>query len=633
MSQGFQSVKDGLKSTPSQPGCYLMKDFSGEVFYVGKAKNLRARLKSYFYGQDVRIFVQFLEQILADIETVVVNNDIEALILERELIKKYHPRFNIMLRDDKNYILLKLKRPKEIGNKKIRYPRLEIVRKVKKDGARYFGPYPAAGHLRTMVELIDKYFLLRSCNDKVIENRVRPCIQYQIERCSAPCVYEVPSYNEEIEDVILFLNGNHKTITKRLTEKMWDFSKNEQFEAAVRVREQLQAVEKSLTKQVVSDANKKIDQDIIGIARRGPEVEISKILVKDGAWHKHTNLALSDQPFPLEEILRSYVQQFYGDPKPYEEIPHQILLPFDIKDELIGVCKLLEESSGHKVKFLSPTKGKAKKLVDIANKNALISLETRLSKNKSITQALDNLKNILGLKIPPRRMECIDISVIQGADAVGSCVVFIDGMPEKKHYRSFKIKKISGMDDFSMIHEVVQRRLRQAIKEEEMPDLLIVDGGLGQLNAALKALEEENILISHQGLFIIGMAKARTIKSEKGEHISVSHSDERIFLPGQPDAIILKPHTHERYLMERIRDEAHRFAIKAHRKLRDKRTITSEILNIPGVGQKTTLNLLRYFGSLKQIKNASITDLLSVKGIRKKQAQNIYEWLKKAPNK
>lgn len=627
MERGFQYVFEKIKGITTEPGCYLMKDHDGEIFYIGKAKNLRSRLKSYFLGTDTRIFVQYLEHILSDIEIMVVRNDIEALVLERELIKQYMPRFNIMLKDDKNYILLKLKRPQAAGKRKDIYPRLEIVRKSKKDNARYFGPYPSANRLRTTVDLINKHFMLRTCVDKVIDNRARPCIQFQIGRCPAPCVYDVPDYSLEVENTALFLGGNYQEIEKRLNKKMWALSEHEQYEAAAKIRDQLEAIKTSLTSQVVSEVNRKRNQDIIGLHRMGPEVEIVQLLIRNGTWHLSHNYEFSDQPFPSEEILRAFMHQAYGE-KPVEDIPHDIMICLPLGTELSALNLDLEARVGRKVHIFSPQKGKQRRLVEIASKNAEVALAERIKLENANERAIVALQAKLHLKMKPARIECVDISLIQGTDPFGSVVVFIDGQPDKSRYRLFKIKTVPGMDDFAMIHEVVSRRIKRGIADGDLPDLLLIDGGRGQLNAALKAINDANLLVSTENFYVAGIAKARALKGTLDDGIAVEHSSERLFTPDHVDPLPLEPHTFERYLVERIRDEAHRFALSAHRRGRQKRVLSSELLTIPGIGKKRALLLLKHFGSVRSIKAASVDDIALVLRVNVEKAHEILQILK-----
>lgn len=618
MEQGFQYVKAKLSSITNEPGCYLMKDAGGEIFYIGKAKNLRARLKSYFLGTDTRIFVQFLENILSDIEILVVHNDTEALILERELIKKHQPRFNIHLKDDKNYILLKLKRIKT-GKRRDLYPKLEVVRKAKKDGARYFGPYPSASKLRTTVDLINKYFMLRTCQDKVIDNRMRPCIQHQIGRCFAPCVYDVPAYQKELETIDLFLSGHHQEIKKRLNEKMWALSQNEQFEAAAKVRDQIDAIDTSLKSQVVSEVNRKRDQDIIGFYREGPNVEIVQIQIRGGSWHQSHNYSFTDQHFPSTEILRSFMNQAYAED--LKDIPHDILLSLPITDELLGLKTELEKRSERLLHIVCPQKGKQRKLVELADKNARLALTEQNRQKDAQAQSLAALRDKLDLTILPSRIECIDISLIQGSEPYGSIVAFTDGLPDKSRYRLHKIKDVSGMDDFAMIYEVVFNRIKKGLTAGDLPDLLLIDGGKGQLGAALKAIEDNNYFVKKDTFYVAGIAKARTLKADDPN--TIERSSERLFVPENPDPIMLLPHTFERYLVERIRDEAHRFALTAHRRARKNRSLKSELLDLPGIGKIRAVKLLRHFKSVKALKEASAKEVSEVIKISEEKAQSL----------
>jgi excinuclease ABC subunit C len=612
MESAFHNIKKDLSLYPTEPGCYLMYDHRGEIFYIGKAKNIKNRLKSYFLGTDTRIFVQYLEHILAEIKTMVVRNEVEALLLERELIKKHLPKFNILLKDDKNYILLKLARPKESARKKLSYPRLEIVRKTKKDGARYFGPYPSANRLRTTVELINKYFGLRTCADHVIENRARPCIQFQIGRCPAPCVFDVPEYGQEVDNVGLFLSGQSQEIIGRLTEKMRALSESEQFESAARVRDQITAVKTSLVNQAVTNVNQRASQDIIGFARRGPHVQIVQMSVRQGALLKSQTFSFNEQPFPDEEVLSAFIHQAY-DMEHCHDWPAEILLPLPITAELHALGEAIFAATQKRVHFLAPVRGDKKRLVEIAHKNALQALTEVLAKITADLSGLEALQKLLGLGMVPKRLECMDISLIQGTDPYGSSVVFIDGQPDKSKYRIFGVKTVSGMDDFAMMHEVVSRRLARGIKEGNLPDLLLVDGGKGQLNAALRAAQDNNLLVDPQGFYIAGIAKARTQKEEHvGHEHDVLHSQERLFVPGESEPIILKPHTFERYLVEHIRDEAHRFALTAHRKKRDKKTRKSVLLDIPGVGKNSAIALLKHFGSIHKVRKATVSEIAEV---------------------
>lgn len=624
MKKGFQYVKAKVKELTTEPGCYIMKDRDGKIFYIGKAKNLRSRLKNYFAKTDSRLFVQLLEHMLWDLEIIEVRNDTEALLLERDLISKHKPRFNIMLKDDKNYILLKLKRIKK-NSSKLRdlFPKLEIVRKAKKDQARYFGPYPSASRLRTTIELINKYFLLRTCPDNVLENRVRPCIQYQIGRCLAPCVFDGQSYGQELENVAYFLSGQTKDLIKNLKNKMWTLADSNNFEGAAKIRDQIQAIETSMASQVIKEVNQRKKQDIIGFSRHNEKISIVQIILRDGAWQHSINHFFDNQPFADEEVLISFLESFYGQA---QDLPQEIILPAPVaKGELSALMELFKQKSAHQTKLIHPQKGRKIKLLEIANKNAHSLLKENISSKETSDASLLALQNFMGLSQKPMEIECIDISLIQGTDPYGSLVHFSHGRANKKAYKIYKIKTVLGMNDFAMIKEVVSRRLKHGIKNNDLPDLLLIDGGKGQLNAALEACAEADIIVSPEGFMVAGIAKARTLANESE---NISRSDERLFLPGQKEAISLPLNSKERHLVENIRDEAHRFALKHHRSQRSKRHLKSSLLEIPGVGKKRALTLLKEFGSVALIKNASAQEIAKAIKVSEADAQKILDHLK-----
>lgn len=627
MTPEFEALKERIKSLPTEPGCYIMKDHKGKIFYIGKAINLRNRVRSYFTGQDTRTFVKFLGKILADIDIIMVRNGTEALLLEQTLIQKHKPKFNILLRDDKSYILLKLNYPskKPDAPKHDQYPRLEIVRKTNKDKAKYFGPYPSASQLRMTLHLINKNFQLRTCNDQVIDRRNRPCIQHQIGRCLAPCVYEVPQYQDELNTVTMFLNGQTSEIIERLTHKMWLSSEQENYEQAAKIRDQIEAIQKSLEEQTVNIAGSTRNQDVIAAVRTGPFLEIVHLVVRKGRTLGSQHYSFENQEFPTEELVSSFLLQRYKSAAP-SDIPEEILLSTKIDDTAI-LSDALSEQKGSKVTLLYPQRGKLKKLVDIAVKNAHEALQTHLAQKETHLKALDALQCKLGLKKPPRVIECFDVSLFQGTDAVASQVCFSDGMPDKNRYRKYHIKTVQGTDDFAMLYEVITRRLKRALQDEDFPDLMLVDGGKGQLGVALAACKDLGIEVNKDKFYVAGIAKSR-IKEPTGASEDVEHTFERLFIPGVKDPLNLLPHTAERYLVERIRDEAHRFAITFHRNKRAKRTLRSQISQIPGVGEKRGQMLLKHFGSIQNLVQASLDDLMKVKGVSKDLAERIHEHLK-----
>jgi excinuclease ABC subunit C len=636
MPSAYENIKSRLSEFPDEPGCYLMKDKRGKIFYIGKAKNLKRRIKSYFLGTDERPFVAWLEHILVELDTIVVRNETESMLLEQTLIRQHKPRFNILLKDDKNYILLRLdSRPaKPEAARHRRYGRLEIVRQAKNDGARYFGPYPSATQLRTTLHLINKYFHLRSCSDDVIDHRGRPCIQHQIGRCPAPCVREIPTYGQEVENVTLFLNGQSKEIKRRLEHLMWQAAKEENYESAARLRDQARAVDASLAKQAVTQANSRKHQDVIAMARRGDQVEFVQLVVRKGRTLGAAHFSFGEQTFPSAELMSHFLLQLY-ERTDAKDLPHEILVSVDLKEESNALEDYLLNVRHHKVKVLHPQRGKKADLIAIAHKNAELGIEKRLKEDEEHLQGLEGLRRLLGLSSAPKVIECFDVSLFQGTDAVASKVSFTDGMPNKNAYRRYTIKTVSGTDDYAMLHEVITRRLERGLKDNDLPNLLLIDGGKGQLHVALAALRDLKIPVSKEGLYVASIAKARTESAGANEpsverSAQVYRSPERLFVPGVKDPLVLLPHTKERYLIERIRNEAHRFAITTHRGKRKRRTLQSQIDALPGVGKVRRAVLFKHFGSFENLKRASFEDIEAVPGIGKKAAELIYASLRQS---
>ncbi|MES2503690.1 MAG: excinuclease ABC subunit UvrC [Myxococcota bacterium] len=528
-------------SFPEAPGCYLMKNKAGKIFYVGKAINLRNRIRSYFTGQDTRAFVGWLDRILDKIEVVVVRNDTEALLLEQTLVQLHNPKYNILLKDDKRFISLRLARPKEKGALHAKFPRLEIVRKPNKDNARYFGPYPSATKLRETVAQINKHFKLRTCSDRVIDHRDRPCIQHDMGRCLAPCVFPVTEYAGEMDNVGLFLKGQTREVEKRLQVLMWQAVESEQFERAAQIRDQVKAIKDSTTGQTTHRLSKRENEDIYGVARQAGYLEIVRLPVRAGRVEGAEHYAFDEQEFPTRDLFSGFLSQFYAN-LPSEDWPHQVVCPLVLVEGDSG----LPTSGEGFPKIVTPQRGPLKTLLEIAEQNARHALEERLKRIQSHEDSLEALRKCAEMQAIPRVIECFDVSLFQGTDAVASQVCFIDGVPEKSRYRKYNIKTVEGTDDYAMMREVLTRRL----KKGDFPDLLLVDGGKGQLGVALAVAKDAGLELN-----IAAIAK----------------DPERLFLPNRKDGIMLKEHSKERYLLERIRDEAHRFAITTHRAKRQKR--------------------------------------------------------------
>src|SRR5467141_2042671 len=659
-----EELQRKLDTLPVQPGCYIMKDRAGAVVYVGKAVNLRARVAQYFQERTghSRIFFPFLPDLLGDIEVMITPGEKDALLLENELIKKHRPRFNVRLRDDKNFISLRLSRSHP-------YPRLEVVRRVRKDGALYFGPYSSASSIRETLGIVNRHFQLRTCTDSVMANRRRPCLQYQIKRCPAPCVYSVSQeeYRRSVDEVALFLEGKPDELTAQLEGRMKDASQKLEYERAAQLRDQLHAIDRSLEKQrtVLGDL---LDQDVLGFYREGPALEIHLLFFRNGRLTGGRSFGFSRQEFPTEELLSSFLDQYYESGA---FVPKELLLPVNLADA--GTREVwLSEKKGERVRVHVPERGEKVRLVEMAMENAPQSYEEKARSQKSQLEALTRLQSRLRLPRLPRRIECFDISTFQGQLTVGSQVVFCDGEPDKSGYRLFKVRGHAAGDDFASMFQVLTRRLKRGIEEQNLPDLLVVDGGKGQLNVARAALKEVGLTL--QGVPLAGLAKSRVLEDEerfaarqgfrvaeawaekagpepevpqitpegeapaapprgrsrrKGRFVQseIERSPERVFLPGQKNPVVLRQNTSELHLLARLRDEAHRFAITFHRKLRRERNFRSVLEEIPGIGDKRKRVLLSHFGSLRRIRAAMPEEIAQVEGFNLQLAERVQRFL------
>ncbi len=584
-------LEDKLALLPSQPGVYLMKNGAGTVLYVGKAKNLRSRVRSYFRPSgDGRYRMQFLIPNVEDIEFLVTDTEKEALILENTLIKTHKPRFNVNFRDDKSYVNLRLD-PRE------RYPRLTVVRRPGRDGALYFGPYASSQSVRETLRTLSRIFPLRLCTDHVFNARTRPCLYYQIHRCSAPCVpghVTDDEYRAIVEQTALFLRGRDEELLKMLYCQVHEASQALRFEEAGRVYRRIRAIERTIERQKVTSAQDR-DQDVFGFFREVDKVEIQRLTIRGGKLLGGKSDLFTGQVSPDAEILESYVNQYYAEG---HDIPEEVLLPFDLEGR-DGLADLLSERRGKRVGVLVPERGEKRGLVAMANKNAELSFRARREREHSQQAILQQIQERLHLRHLPRRIECFDMSNIQGTNPVGSMVVFTDGEPDKARYRKFQVKTVEGPDDFASMYEVLSRRYTRALEEDDLPDLIMVDGGKGQLNIAQAVLWELGI----EGPDLVSIAKSR-LKSERGGG-DKRRTDERFFLPGRKNPVIFPANSPALLLLQRVRDEAHRFAITYHKARRAKATVHSALDDIPGVGPKRRRALLRHFGSVKAIAEAS----------------------------
>jgi len=614
----MMTLKEKLAGLPACPGVYLMRDRGGKVIYVGKAKDLRSRVRAYFNASDERSQIQFLVRRVDDIETLVTGNDKEALILENNLLKQYRPRYNIRLKDDKSYLSIKVTTQHP-------WPRIFATRKIVKDGNRYFGPFSSAVAARETIDIIEKHFLLRNCTDHNFKNRTRPCLQFQIKRCWAPCVLPVSpdDYREQVRQAMLFIEGKQKELIAELKQRMREKSDALEYEAAAKIRDQIQAVEKTLEKQrMVSHWGG--DQDIFGLYREGGFIEAQVLFVRQGKLTGNQSYSLEDLEFPDEEVMAALLTQFYQGQR---FIPDEILLPVALDDASVRE-EYFAEQKGKTVAILSPQRGDKRQLVEMAAENARQSFAERHDQERAREKMLRELQVQLRLKNFPQRVECYDISNLHGAHAVGSMVTFVNGEPDKTRYRHYRIRTIdpaSGGDDFGMMLEVLKRRFKRGREEADLPDLVVVDGGKGQLAMALAAMIE----IGVSGVEAVGLAKDRVQAAARSAEIR--RSEERVFLPGQSNPVILKRNSNALFLLQRVRDEAHRFAITHHKRLRTRQTIYSVLDRLPGVGGARKRALLRAFGSVKRIEEATLEDLLKVPSINEKVAREILESLRPAP--
>ncbi|MBI3000181.1 MAG: excinuclease ABC subunit UvrC [Deltaproteobacteria bacterium] len=609
------SLEEKLESLPLRPGVYLMRDREAKVIYVGKAKDLRARVRAYFRSGDGRSQIQFLLRRVEDIETLVTANEKEALILENNLIKQYKPRYNIRLKDDKSYLSIKVtvQHP---------WPRIFATRKIVKDGNRYFGPFSSAIAARETLDIIEKHFLLRNCTDYNFKNRTRPCLQYQIKRCPGPCVLPVDpkEYREQVRQAILFIEGKSQELADELKHLMKEKAGALEFEAAAKIRDQIQAVERTVEKQrMVSHWG--IDQDIFGLYREGGFIEVQVLFVRQGKLTGNQSYSLEDLDFSDEVVLESLLTQFYQGAR---FIPDEILLPVELEDRKVRQ-EYLSERKGRRVSIFSPRRGDKRQLVEMAAQNARQSFFERHDQEKERERMLLELQQQLRLRHYPQRIECFDISNIHGSHAVGSMVTFFNGEADKNRYRHYRIRTVasaSGGDDFAMMYEVLKRRFSRGLGEGDLPDLVVVDGGKGQLGMALAAMRDLGV----KDVDVAALAKMRVQRSARSPEIQ--RSEERVFLPGQSNPVILKRNSNALFLLQRVRDEAHRFAITYHKQLRTRQTLYSALDRIPGIGGARKRALLRAFGSIKRIEEASLEELLKVPSMNEKIAREILQSLK-----
>lgn len=615
-----ETLKEKLDALPAKPGVYLMRDVHGRVLYVGKAVNLRARVRSYFHASAQHTAkVRRLVGEVRDLEVIVTDSELEALILEANLIKRYRPRFNVRFRDDKQYPYIKV-------NWQDPYPRVHLTRRVERDGARYYGPYTSSQAVSQTLDALRKIFPFLTCTREITGKDRRPCLYYHIRRCAGPCIGAVTQeeYREIVAQVCLFLEGHTEQVLAHLQQKMQEAAEALQFERAAQYRDQIRAVQAVTERQKVVSAAL-ADQDVIAFARDDGQACVHVFFVRNGKLLGREYFLLEGtEGEPDEEIMSAFLKQFYSGAA---HIPREILLPERV-DEALVMEQWLRDRRGRKVSLRVPQRGKAKDLVRMAQENALETLKMLRAEwaalNGRVTEALGELQAALGLPDLPNRIEAYDISNIQGTLATGSMVVFVQGKPRKSAYRRFRIRTVEGADDYAMMREVLQRRFRRAVEPEEpeapqpgsrdegewhvLPDLVLVDGGKGQLGIALQVLEEFGL---QERVHAVALAKER----------------EELFLPGRPEPVRLPEGSQALFLVQRVRDEAHRFALTYHRDLRTRRTLTSLLDQVLGIGPERRKRLLRQFGSLEAIREASEEELAAVPGISRELARRIKEHL------
>ena len=589
-----------LAELPDRPGVYLYKDAKSQIIYVGKAASLRSRVRSYFQESRVRdAKTDALVAQIRDLEVIVTGNELEALILESNLVKRHRPRYNIILRDDKHYPFLKLTTNEE-------YPRLVVARRVQKDGAAYFGPFYPATAMRETLRLVRQLFPLRTCRITIDGKKARPCLQYYIHRCNAPCtaLETREGYDRTVRDVERFLEGKNDGLAQELTTQMETAAAEEKFEIAARLRDRVQALNTVRERQKIISTEDS-DLDIVGLVRQGHDACVQLFFVRRGRLLGRESFFFDRLTGAGEgEILSAFLRQFYA-----REVvpPPEILLSEDVPEaELTG--EWLTARRGGKVELSAPQRGRKRELVAMAEENAALALQSHLLSRGNRTQAvLDELQRTLGLPEPPHRIEAFDVSTFQGGETVASMVVWQDGEMKKDDYKRYRIRTVTGTDDFAAMHEAVSRRYGRALETEGvLPDLILLDGGRGQLGAGIKALEA-------LGLDYLPMA-------------SLAKRAEEVFTPDRLEPLVLDLTSPALQALQRIRDEAHRFAITYHKKLRSRRTISSVLDQIPGVGPALRTSLLKTLGSAKAVREASVGQLAAVPKVSPRLAERIHDF-------
>jgi excinuclease ABC subunit C len=609
-----------LDTAPTKAGCYLMKDASGKVIYVGKAVNLRNRLRSYFHSSAQHTpRTRHLVRHIADIEWIVVGSELEALILEMNLIKKHRPHYNVRLKDDKRYPYVKVHWADP-------FPKVTVTRQMVSDGSRYFGPYTSVWAVHQTLDVLRRIFPYLTCDRTITGQDERACLYYDIKLCSAPCIGTIDQagYRQSIDDLCQFLEGRTEPIVSRMQAEMHRAAGELRFERAAAIRDQLQAIEKVVERQKVVSSDY-VDSDVIAMARSDGEACVEVFFIRNGKLIGREYFLLEGaEDSPDADVMSEFIKQFY-DQAP--SIPAQVLLPHEVEEANIIKQWLKNRRSGKKVEILIPKEGQQRELIQMAVENAAETLAALQAQWEADShrqeQALAELQQALRLDGPPNRIECYDVSNTQGTAAVGSMVVFEQGVPRKSYYRRFNIRTVKGPDDFASMEEVLTRRFNRWRAAQEaaqvpgkkpdqafalLPDFLIVDGGKGQLSRAVAVLEKFDLL---DKIPVAGLAK----------------QNEELFIPNRSTPIVLPRKSQGLFLVQRVRDEAHRFAITSHRKRRTKTGLASRLDSIPGIGPARRKALLSRFGSIEKIKDAPIEELTAVPGVTQQIAHSIKSYL------
>jgi len=605
------NLKERMISAPRCPGVYLMKDAQGKIIYIGKANDLKSRIGSYFTGKDTRPMAPFLMSRVKDIEFITTATEKEALILENNLIKRHHPRYNVILRDDKTYYHLTID-PAE------KFPRLQLIRKRLNNAALYFGPYPSGLAAKETMRFVQHVFPLRSCRNRDFKLRGRPCLEYQIGRCFAPCngLIAEDAYRKLVENTVSFLQGRRRSLITEIKAQMDEAAQNLNYEEAARLRDRIGALENALEKQNVDWAGHQ-DQDVFGVYVHNDVYQLCILFVRGGKLLGNKSFMPVKMKTELAEIISSCLTQYYDGGA---NIPDEIIIPCPLPDQIV-ITEWLIDKKGKKVVLTIPARGTKNALLDMAVANARSLWESGQRKEEQKTTAMEILQEKLSLAKLPRRIECYDISNISGKHAVGSMVVLQDGEPDKSSYRRFRIKTVSESDDYAMMYEVLSRRFAH---NENLPDLVVVDGGKGQLNVALSVLKDLKVKLD-----VIGLAKEeRTIISSSGIIKKKDRkSEDRVYLPRRKDAIYISAWPQALRMLKLVRDEAHRFALSYHHQFKQNDDLRSILDEIPDIGKSRKKMLLVHFGSALQVKNATLEELQKVPGIGKELAEKIYTGL------